>query len=71
MKVCFPVQQDEGLASSVYSHFGSAPLFIVVDTDTNEASAIANQDQHHGDRGCDQTLHDHRHIAKRIGHDRP
>jgi predicted Fe-Mo cluster-binding NifX family protein len=52
MKVCFPVQQDEGLTSSVYNHFGSAPLFIVVDTDTNEASAITNRDQHHAHGAC-------------------
>ena len=52
MKVCFPVQHDEGLTSSVYNHFGSAPLFIVVDTDTNEASMITNRDQHHAHGAC-------------------
>ena len=33
MKICFPVTADEGLESAVYSHFGSAPLFLLVDTD--------------------------------------
>jgi predicted Fe-Mo cluster-binding NifX family protein len=52
MKICFPVQKDEGAASPVYGHFGSAPLFVVVDTDTNELSTIANQDQHHTQGAC-------------------
>ena len=33
MKVCFPVQKDEGVESQVYNHFGSAPVFIMVDTE--------------------------------------
>lgn len=39
MKICFPVQQDKGMESAVYHHFGSAPLFVVVDTDTNNISS--------------------------------
>ncbi len=31
MKICFPVEQHEGLESQVYGHFGSAPSFVVVD----------------------------------------
>ncbi len=52
MKLCFPVQHDEGVTSAVYNHFGSAPLFIVVDTDTREARTIANRDQHHAHGAC-------------------
>ena len=52
MKVCFPVQQDEGIESKVYSHFGSAPLFIVVDTETNLVATINNRDQHHSHGAC-------------------
>lgn len=33
MKVCFAVQRDDGMDSSVYGHFGSAPAFVVVDTE--------------------------------------
>jgi predicted Fe-Mo cluster-binding NifX family protein len=47
MKVCFPVLQDDGMNSKVYNHFGSAPLFIVVDTEKNGTSAISNGDQRH------------------------
>ncbi|MFZ5996994.1 MAG: NifB/NifX family molybdenum-iron cluster-binding protein [Nitrospirota bacterium] len=52
MKVCFPVQKDEGLESTVYNHFGSAPMFVVVDMETGEASTIANGDQHHVHGAC-------------------
>jgi predicted Fe-Mo cluster-binding NifX family protein len=52
MKVCFPVQQDEGIESTVYNHFGSAPLFIVVDTETNLVATINNRDQHHSHGAC-------------------
>ena len=33
MKICFPVEKDEGIESQVYNHFGSAPVFIMVDTE--------------------------------------
>ena len=42
MKVCFPVQKDEGIESQVYNHFGSAPVFIVVDT-RGKGSATGRQ----------------------------
>ncbi len=52
MKVCFPVQENEGLNSAVYNHFGSAPIFVVVDTDTNSIASIDNGDQHHSHGSC-------------------
>ena len=52
MKVCFPVQKDEGVESRVYNHFGSAPMFVVVDTNTNDISTITNRDQHHEHGAC-------------------
>jgi predicted Fe-Mo cluster-binding NifX family protein len=52
MKVCFPVQQDEGMESKVYNHFGSAPLFVVVDTATDDITLIANRDQRHERGSC-------------------
>lgn len=47
MKICFPVRYDSGLKSVIHGHFGSAPLFLAVDTDTREFEAIANQDLDH------------------------
>lgn len=52
MKICFPVQNDEGLKSTVFNHFGSAPKFVVVDTDTNGVATISNGDQHHAHGAC-------------------
>jgi len=52
MKICFPVQKNEGLDSTVYNHFGSAPIFMVVDTDTSNIASINNKDQHHSHGAC-------------------
>jgi predicted Fe-Mo cluster-binding NifX family protein len=47
MKIAFPTQQDVGIKSSVYGHFGSARFFVVVDLKTGELEAVANQDIDH------------------------
>jgi predicted Fe-Mo cluster-binding NifX family protein len=52
MKACFPVLKAEGLESEVYGHFGSAPAFIVVETDSNSITVIQNTDQHHAHGAC-------------------
>lgn len=52
MKVGFPVERDEGMESKVYGHFGSAPAFVVVDTEKNEVRTIQNQDLHHVHGAC-------------------
>ena len=45
MKICFPIAENQGLDSEVYGHFGSAPQFIIVDTDTREVCGIHNKDK--------------------------
>lgn len=52
MKVIFPVTLNQGLESSVYGHFGSAPFFVVVDTDTAEVTEVVNRDLHHAHGAC-------------------
>ena len=52
MRICFPVEKNEGFDSSVYNHFGSAPIFMVVDTETNGLFEINNRDQHHDHGAC-------------------
>lgn len=52
MKVCFPVKEASGLESEVYGHFGSAPSFVVVETDTDEVVILTNADQHHAHGMC-------------------
>jgi predicted Fe-Mo cluster-binding NifX family protein len=42
MNVCFPVTTDAGMESTIYGYFASAPLFLIVDTATRQASVVAN-----------------------------
>ncbi len=52
MKICFPVEEGQGLVSQIFGHFGSAPMFVVVDTDTNDIETIHNRDQIHQHGAC-------------------
>ncbi|MCC6157574.1 MAG: NifB/NifX family molybdenum-iron cluster-binding protein [Deltaproteobacteria bacterium] len=52
MNICIPVEQDNGLDSAVCAHFGSAPFFLMVDTDTQACRAIPNRNQHHAHGMC-------------------
>jgi predicted Fe-Mo cluster-binding NifX family protein len=56
MKVCFPVQKDEGIESQVYNHFGSAPVFIVVDTEEKGVQRVDNRDLHHVHGACNPVM---------------
>ncbi len=56
MKVCFAVQQDQGIESRVYSHFGSAPVFIMIDTDAKQVRRIDNQDLNHVHGACNPVM---------------
>jgi predicted Fe-Mo cluster-binding NifX family protein len=47
MKIAFPVQSDQGMRSPVFNHFGSAPLFVVIDSDTYAATSVSNADRNH------------------------
>jgi len=52
MKICFPVSKVNGMESEVYGHFGSAPAFLVIETDSNTITTINNRDQHHVHGAC-------------------
>lgn len=52
MKVCFAVEKDEGINSAVYGHFGSAPAFVMVDTDTGSVMTVGNKDLGHVHGAC-------------------
>ena len=56
MKVCFPVAKDEGIESAVYGHFGSAPTFVVIDTDLENIGAISNANQIHEHGACNPIM---------------
>ena len=52
MRICIPVNEDQGLQSEVCAHFGSAPAFLIVDTDSGDCRAIVNRNQHHSHGMC-------------------
>ncbi len=52
MKICIPVDEDKGAQSPVCAHFGSAPLFIVIDTDTGDSQTIENKNKNHQHGMC-------------------
>ncbi len=56
MKVCFPVQENNGLDSIVYNHFGSAPTFILVDTEVQNTTTVSNADIHHVHGACNPIM---------------
>jgi predicted Fe-Mo cluster-binding NifX family protein len=47
MRIAFPSQEDRGFDSPVYGHFGSAPYFIVVESDSGSCETIINPDRDH------------------------
>ena len=52
MKVGFAVEANEGIESKVYGHFGSAPVFLIVEKGTDTVSAVHNRDTHHVHGAC-------------------
>ena len=52
MRLCFAVLKDEGGESTVYGHFGSAPAFVVVNTEDNAMFKIVNNDVDHNHGAC-------------------
>ena len=52
MKLCLPVTENNGIKSPVSEHFGSAPFFMIVDTDTLECTAITNTNSEHAHGMC-------------------
>ena len=56
MKVGFAVQSNEGVESRVYNHFGSAPAFIIVDTEGKKVLTVDNKDLHHAHGACNPIM---------------
>ena len=52
MNICIPVTDDKGLESPVSAHFGSAPLFLIVDTEGGTCRAISNRNLNHSHGMC-------------------
>jgi predicted Fe-Mo cluster-binding NifX family protein len=51
MKLCIPTMDSGGLDDLVCDHFGRAPTFTVVDTETNEVQVVKNRSEHMGGLG--------------------
>jgi predicted Fe-Mo cluster-binding NifX family protein len=47
MRVAFPTEDDNGLDSRVYGHFGSAPRFIMIESETKQMETVDNMDKDH------------------------
>jgi len=54
MKICIPVQAPQGLFSTISRHFGTASHFLVVDTDSQEPTALTGAAD--GSCQCDSPL---------------
>ena len=52
MKICIPIKEDKGLESIAFNHFGTAPMFLIYDTQTNEIKTIDNGDLNHSHGMC-------------------
>lgn len=52
MKICIPVSEDRGLESPVCGHFGSAPAFLLLESETRSFRVIANTNSHHEHGQC-------------------
>lgn len=52
MKVCIPVKENKGLESVPYNHFGSAPFFLICDSESGEIKVIENGDMNHAHGMC-------------------
>jgi len=52
MRIAFPVEEDQGLESPVYTHFGSAPHFVLFDSEKGAHQIIHNMDLHHSHSQC-------------------
>jgi predicted Fe-Mo cluster-binding NifX family protein len=51
MKVCVPTMGNKGMDELVSEHFGRAPTFTVVDTDTKKVEVLKNVSEHMGGSG--------------------
>lgn len=52
MKICFPTTENQGLQSTVFEHFGSAPLFLLVDVESGTIIEQVNRDLGHAHGRC-------------------
>lgn len=52
MKICIPVNENKGIESIIYNHFGSAPMFLIYDSEKEDVKVLENHDLHHQHGMC-------------------
>ena len=52
MNLCIPVENNDGMTSKIYGHFGSAPFFAICDVKTGKVEFLDNGNQHHEHGQC-------------------
>jgi ArsR family transcriptional regulator len=52
VKICVPVERNDGIKSKVYGHFGSSPFFALYDTDSKKLEIIDNSQKEHEHGSC-------------------
>jgi predicted Fe-Mo cluster-binding NifX family protein len=52
MRIAFPTEDDKGMDSPVFGHFGSAPYFVIVDSDSGSFESNSNPDRGHQHGQC-------------------
>ena len=48
MRICIPTVDDRGLEARISEHFGSAPFYTLVDTETGRLETLPNSHPGHG-----------------------
>lgn len=52
MNLCIPIESDQGEDSPVCAHFGSAPVFLFIDTESGAMRAKQNANEQHEHGQC-------------------
>ncbi len=52
MRIAFPVEEDNGLDSTINDHFGVAKTFLIVDMETKKFELIDNKKVSAGESSC-------------------
>lgn len=52
MRLCIPVENNNGKESRIFGHFGSAPYFALYDTDSEALEILQNDNAHHAHGMC-------------------
>jgi predicted Fe-Mo cluster-binding NifX family protein len=51
MKVCIPTMEKGGMDDELSEHFGGAPTFTIIDTETKDVKVFPNESDHFGGAG--------------------